>query len=206
MKKLAAGLTITLLTLFASSTVSAAFVRDTDDGALTINDGNEFTTSSADYPGGFPDGNHIFGVMEGFTDATLSFNLNTEYEFEYMGKEAADTNTFAFALGSYSSFDTSSLIGEDIVVSFADVGSWIFDGNNSSSATDPSPYIFMAVIGDHVWLGFDDREGGHVDYDDLVVRVSAVSAVPVPAAIWLFGTALIGLVGFSKRKAMLKAA
>jgi hypothetical protein len=28
---------------------------------------------------------------------------------------------------------------------------------------------------------------------------SPVSAVPVPAAIWLFGTALIGLVGFSKR-------
>ena len=30
--------------------------------------------------------------------------------------------------------------------------------------------------------------------------VSAVSAVPVPAAIWLFGTALVGLVGFSRRK------
>ncbi len=27
-----------------------------------------------------------------------------------------------------------------------------------------------------------------------------VSAVPVPAAVWLFGTALIGLVGFSKRR------
>ncbi|MFC1560704.1 VPLPA-CTERM sorting domain-containing protein [Pseudomonadota bacterium] len=26
------------------------------------------------------------------------------------------------------------------------------------------------------------------------------SAVPVPAAVWLFGTALIGLVGFSKRR------
>ena len=32
-------------------------------------------------------------------------------------------------------------------------------------------------------------------------EVSAmVSPVPVPAAVWLFGTALIGLVGFSKRK------
>jgi hypothetical protein len=28
----------------------------------------------------------------------------------------------------------------------------------------------------------------------------SVSAVPVPAAIWLFGTALIGLVGFGKRR------
>jgi hypothetical protein len=200
MKKLVAGLTVTLLTLFASSTVSAAFVTDTDDGALTISGGSTFTTSSANYPGGFPDGNHVFGVMAGFTGATLLFNLNTEYEFEYMGKEAGDTNTFAFASGSYSSFDTSSsLIGDDIVVGAADLVSWVFDGNNSNPATNPSPNIFMAALGNYVWLGFDDREGGHVDYDDLVVRVSAVSTVPVPAAIWLFGTALIGFVGFSRR-------
>jgi hypothetical protein len=31
-------------------------------------------------------------------------------------------------------------------------------------------------------------------------NLSVVSSVPVPAAIWLFGTALIGLVGFSKRR------
>ena len=30
-----------------------------------------------------------------------------------------------------------------------------------------------------------------------------LSAVPIPAAIWLFGTALIGLVGFSKREKQL---
>jgi hypothetical protein len=30
--------------------------------------------------------------------------------------------------------------------------------------------------------------------------VTAPSAVPVPAAVWLFGTALIGLIGFDKRR------
>lgn len=39
------------------------------------------------------------------------------------------------------------------------------------------------------------RDGAGSDYVRLVV-----SAVPVPAAVWLFGTALIGLVGFRKRK------
>jgi hypothetical protein len=29
---------------------------------------------------------------------------------------------------------------------------------------------------------------------------ASVSPVPVPAAVWLLGTALIGLVGFSKRR------
>ena len=33
-----------------------------------------------------------------------------------------------------------------------------------------------------------------------VETVAAVPAVPVPAAVWLFGTALIGLVGFGKRR------
>jgi hypothetical protein len=35
---------------------------------------------------------------------------------------------------------------------------------------------------------------------DYIGTNAAISAVPVPAAVWLFGTALIGLVGFSKRK------
>ena len=34
----------------------------------------------------------------------------------------------------------------------------------------------------------------------IFIDTSAVSAVPVPAAVWLFGTALIGLIGFGKRR------
>ena len=34
----------------------------------------------------------------------------------------------------------------------------------------------------------------------------SVSSAPVPAAVWLFGTGILGLIGFSKRKAILKAA
>ena len=30
--------------------------------------------------------------------------------------------------------------------------------------------------------------------------VSAVSPVPVPAAVWLFGTALVGFIGLSRRR------
>jgi len=33
------------------------------------------------------------------------------------------------------------------------------------------------------------------------MHVTSVSSVPVPAAVWLFGSGLIGLVGFSRRKA-----
>ena len=39
---------------------------------------------------------------------------------------------------------------------------------------------------------------GDVDFDDMVVRVD-VSAVPLPATVWLFGTALLGFIGISRR-------
>ena len=40
-----------------------------------------------------------------------------------------------------------------------------------------------------------------ITYDNYsITAVNGVPEVPVPAAVWLFGTALIGLVGFSKRR------
>jgi hypothetical protein len=44
------------------------------------------------------------------------------------------------------------------------------------------------------------------DIDDWASEIAfdnvqlTVSAVPVPAAVWLFGTALVGLTGFAKRR------
>ena len=38
------------------------------------------------------------------------------------------------------------------------------------------------------------------DFIDASVNVTTVSAVPVPAAVWLFGSGLIGLAGFARRK------
>jgi len=32
------------------------------------------------------------------------------------------------------------------------------------------------------------------------VRLSVVSSVPVPAAVWLFGSGLLGLIGVARRK------
>ena len=45
-------------------------------------------------------------------------------------------------------------------------------------------------------MGFEDDEFISA------VNVPPMSAVPLPAAFWLFGTALMGLLGFSKRKTL----
>jgi len=51
-------------------------------------------------------------------------------------------------------------------------------------------------------VGFNDNglRLGDADYDDIIVALQPVSAVPIPAAGWLFGTALLGLAGLYRRK------
>jgi hypothetical protein len=56
----------------------------------------------------------------------------------------------------------------------------------------------------------DESFAGSVDWirihdDSSTFGDEPISAVPVPAALWLFGTALIGLIGFGKRKARVAA-
>ncbi len=52
------------------------------------------------------------------------------------------------------------------------------------------------------WVDIDDAS--HTDFASALVR-AVPSPVPVPAAVWLFGTALIGLIGFGKRKSRIAA-
>ena len=54
--------------------------------------------------------------------------------------------------------------------------------------------------GDYV-IAWEDLKGlGDRDYNDLVVRVSGVTAVPLPAAVWLFGSGLLTLVAATRRR------
>lgn len=54
--------------------------------------------------------------------------------------------------------------------------------------------------GDYVVAWEDLKSLGDRDYNDLVVRVSGVSLVPVPAAVWLFVSGLLGLVTVARRR------
>jgi hypothetical protein len=47
---------------------------------------------------------------------------------------------------------------------------------------------------------FISNSSGGIEVDHLQYGGGDVSVIPIPAAVWLFGTALIGLVGFSKRR------
>lgn len=64
----------------------------------------------------------------------------------------------------------------------------------SGSGGAPNPLADYAFYANDDWNSLTSQVaiGMRIDAD--------LSVVPVPATVWLFGTALIGLVGFSKRK------
>lgn len=96
---------------------------------------------------------------------------------------------------------------------------------NLNSCQFHTPYLVDSV-NTYFSLAFNQRAGGVQDdfvrdipgilgltgdFGDVTARVLGVwtpsssttplpSAVPVPAAVWLFGTALVGLIGFSRRR------
>lgn len=80
-------------------------------------------------------------------------------------------------------------------------------GNPLESATFSQP-----VVGDAVFFGFEssvrmgrvtiDKIAGSAGYYTFIddIRWESASVIPVPAAVWLFGTGLLGIIGYSKRK------
>jgi hypothetical protein len=120
-------------------------------------------------------------------------HVNVEWTFSgnILGVMSNNSGTFesnsTFELGSpsttYAVFDGRGL-----------------EGNNGSGADQSDGYLILAALNVlRVSMSVDGTEPG--DW----IRVVTASVVPVPAAIWLFGTALIGLVGFGKRKASITA-
>jgi len=97
-----------------------------------------------------------------------------------------------------------NVIAEDVNTQAAGIAEGYFSEASLSFATGATDAYLGEKLGIRLinnnsidLSALDPTWTAEVDFDD--VRLS-VSAVPVPAAIWLFGTALIGLVGFGKRR------
>jgi len=93
---------------------------------------------------------------------------------------AAETS----ALWSYSAFDVN--------------GSTILSGTGSGSGVTVQLSTSSNLIHGFIFNPSSDTDG----LDTLVFNQVTMSAVPVPAAIWLFGSGLIVLTGFKKRKSL----
>jgi hypothetical protein len=147
---------------------------------------------------------------------------HVDITFEYIGKEAAWTNTtFTFGIGT-ALFNTS--IGSNPSQSFTyDLGNpayvpFYFQTNNGNNASTPKAatnggtidstlaIAFACVSSNVCYAMFDDGGGGPSpgdrDFDDMVIRITAVSHMPLPAALPLFagGLGVLGLVVRRRKK------
>ncbi|VAW14734.1 hypothetical protein MNBD_BACTEROID05-118 [hydrothermal vent metagenome] len=95
-------------------------------------------------------------------------------------------------------------------------GWWGFDDDEDSSMTDDifiySEKSFLFRPDNDLWLGgyltvpgtyVGSVNGNYFNnffYGDALLTITDTNTVPIPAAVWLFGSGLIGLVGFARRK------
>lgn len=160
---------------------------------------------------GFNANNDVTGDTEGF-NGVLSALRSTVFTVEYLGKEAADKNFFVQS-GNNIFNTNNTMVGQKFTFDIAEgiVNFGFFDSTANFSASNTGLninniyYLFgsdFATTGSFI-VGFNDK-GTDIDADDLVVRVSAVSAVPVPAALPLLATAF-GAFGIARRRNKAKA-
>ena len=76
--------------------------------------------------------------------------------------------------------------------SFDHMVTWLITGNEGQGQGNE--------VGNFVIAWEDLPGGGDRDFNDIVVEVN-VAPVPIPAAVWLFGSGLLGLIGIARRKA-----
>ena len=152
--------------------------------------------------------------------------LSGSYEATFIGYRAAHTNLF-YDTNSYDQNDTSTFFatGKSHPASASDAGDSLtistdttkfIDTNVSLTAnlgstdgylqyyqlTSDWTYtgksgITLNFLENDIIVGFNDNSK-HIDHMDLVVALRP-SPVPVPGAVWLLGSGLLGLVGIRRR-------
>jgi hypothetical protein len=143
-----------------------------------------------------------FGASTGVDyDTTINGAFFTNTTYAYLSMRDGDDYATAFQSGDW----------QKMIVTGIDVG-----GNYTASTvelpladfTSPDPndwyildewtYVDMTGLGDII--GFElDFDGSQVSNVPAYVAMDNVNAVPVPGAVWLFGSGLLGLIGIRKK-------
>jgi len=151
------------------------------------------------------------------TGAQLSVDMDGFVTFYYLAAESGYTNSFnsgsntitenneGFDWDGWSSFTISVAANEILDFSFTSATASALTPVDNASGTnlDGLGIMTSTTLSDLV-LAYNDNPrlsgtGMDADYDDMLVRAE-FSAVPVPAAVWLFGSGLLGLMGIARRR------
>jgi len=195
-----AGLVFAGLMLAAATSQAATLQLSPGTGAASVIPGDFDPTG---FPGGLAGtGDPIIVYASGDSGGLELSGGAATLLVEYLGSEADFDNAFAFTGASFS--NTTSSVGESAPV-IAGTGLLPFSFTTEGPLTasnggtiNPGVSVAFADLGDGAFLAlFDDGGGGDTDFDDLVVRIS-ISQIPIPPAVWLLISAILGLVSFSR--------
>jgi hypothetical protein len=150
--------------------------------------------------------------------ASTVTSLSGFFDFLYLGYEAGDRNVLLELVGNsqniiFSNKNTATAPGTP--ANGYDIGSLFLQDKTTSSPlyainqssnflkilqlTQAVQIAGFSLEKDWYLFGFNDSGSTDSDYDDLVFAAKA-APVPVPAAVWMLGTALVGLVGVRRIK------
>jgi len=172
----------------ASFTYSDALISSTD-----LNGGTGAASSIAEiYSGNGISGsatssNSMMGLLDIADTGTVTFNFDVNYYLEVLTSNSdSGYANMSFDLGLYAFGSNVNLLDSDAAASmFLGIG----------------PTNGLADTGTSGSVAIDLAAGSYnLDIEMTQNVATTVSAVPVPAAVWLFGSGLIGLAGFARRK------
>ncbi|MGE4291665.1 MAG: hypothetical protein AB7E32_05580 [Desulfovibrio sp.] len=140
-------------------------------------------------------------------------DLSGSWDLTAIAYEAQDTDQLTLN-GSvlFSTADTSAF---GTVVSNVDLSNTFFTDvtTGTSYSINDSTTIKAYVLTD-AWtipglnltldagtliIGFNDSGSPDADFDDLILAATPTNATPIPGAVWLLGSGLLGLVGLRRR-------
>ncbi len=144
--------------------------------------------------------NNAVGTLLTLTFANDTNNAMTFSDSDFISREWTNLTN----LGMFNLSDTSVSANINITPDYQ-LSSFNFVETDNNLESDTFSYtnitstrIFDAINENIFYLD-------SVTYDALSTPTSVVSTVPVPAAAWLFGSAILGLFGFSQRRKRVNA-
>ena len=209
MKKilLALGFTLAAVSAQAATITSGDLQLETRDAIAITGDAHDvINVGGVDATGG------VFGQLSALKDTTfavtfLGFEATRTNFFVSNGTSVIGSANFDATVGQTFFFDVAAGVidfgfrGPEVTALNTDIDNqriaYITNDGSYIDANTGNPYSFL--------IGFNDGDKVDGDYDDYVAGVSAVSAVPVPAALPLMASAL-GAFGIARRRNKAKAA
>jgi len=124
--------------------------------------------------------------------ASAGQNITLSFDWSFTGEESAFDENFIVGLGDGS----GNYHGADGTLGFLlnpmEYGSGTYSATLNTALNNTTGWALEFQLN----TGFDGY-GSKIVIDN--VSLSTVSAVPVPAAVWLMGSALAGLIGFQRK-------